>query len=84
LEDGGRVSESKKHHQRFKVAMIHTKCYLLFITFLHVHVVVILLYIELHEVLHISKLVDWLQNKGKRVSILDHQGIQGSIVLNEA
>jgi hypothetical protein len=58
LEGGGRISESEKHHQRFKESTICTKCCLPLITFFHPNIVVTPSYVELRKVLRATELVD--------------------------
>jgi hypothetical protein len=58
LEGGEGVNESEKHHQGFKEAMVHLKCCLPFVAFLHAYIVVLPSYVKLCEVLCTLKLVD--------------------------
>jgi hypothetical protein len=84
LEGRGRVSESKKHHQRFIEATIGMKHHLLLITHLHPHILVPPPHIELSEELHTSKLIHQFGNEGERIVIFDCDGVQHPIVLYQA
>jgi hypothetical protein len=81
LEDGGRVSESEKHHQRFVETVIGMKCCLPLITCLHLHILVPPPHIKLSEELCMPKLIHQFGNEGERIVILDCDGVQHTIIL---
>jgi hypothetical protein len=81
LEGRGRVSESKKHHQRFLEAVIGMKHCLPFISHFHPHILVPPPHIKFSEELCAPKLIHQFGNEGERIVILDHNGVQSTIVL---
>jgi len=83
LEGRRTVCKAKEHHQWFEQLAMHLKCSLPLITFLHSHILIPPLHIQLCEVLGTTKLVDKVQNERKQVAILDHHCIEGMIVLDE-
>jgi hypothetical protein len=83
LEGRGRVSESKKHHQRFVEAMIGMKCCFPLIAHFHPRILVPPPHIELSEELHTLKLSHQFRNEGERVVILDCNGVQHMIILHK-
>jgi hypothetical protein len=84
LEGGGRISESKKHHQGFEESTICTKCCLPLITFFHPNIVVTPSYIELCKVFHTAKLVDEFRDEWEGEPVFDREGVQRSVVLYKA
>jgi hypothetical protein len=84
LEGRGRVSESKKNHQRFIDTTIGMKCCLPLITCLHPYILVPPPHIELSEEHHALKLIHQFGNEGERIAILGHDGVQHMIVLYKA
>jgi len=84
LEGGRTVCKAKEHHQWFEQPVTCLKCSLLFVTFLHSHILIPPSHIQLHEVFCAAKLVDKVQNERKRVAILDHHCIEGTIILGDA
>jgi hypothetical protein len=83
LEGGGRVSESEKHHQWLVEATISTTRCLPLVTLFHSNILVPPSYIELREEFRAVKLIHQFRDEGKRIVILDHDGVECAIVLYE-
>jgi hypothetical protein len=81
LEGGGRVFESEKHHQGFVEAVVSTKRRLPLVTLLHSNILVPPSHVELGEEFCTAKLIYQFRDKGKRISILDRDGVECTIVL---
>jgi hypothetical protein len=81
LEGGGRVGESEKHHQWLVEAAISTKRCLPLVTLFHSNILVPPSYVELREEFRAAKLIHQFGDEGKRIAILDRNGVERTIVL---
>jgi hypothetical protein len=84
LEGSWAVGKAKKHHEKFKEAMVSAERSLPLISLLHPDVIETPSDIQLSEVLCPAKLFDQLRDKGKWVLVLDRNGIEGSVVLDKS
>jgi hypothetical protein len=83
LEGGGRISESKKHHQGLVEATISAKHCLPLVTLLHPNILVPPSHVELGEEFRATKLIHKFRDEGERIAILDHDGVERAVVLYE-
>jgi hypothetical protein len=84
MEGSWAIGEAKVHDQWFKETLICSKGSLPLITFSAADIIVSPLYIELGEVLCALESMYEIVDEGEGVSILSHDGIECSIVLDEA
>jgi hypothetical protein len=76
LEGGGRVSESKKHHQWLVEAAISAKYCLPLVTLFHSNILVPPSYVKFREEFRAVKLIHQFGDEGKRIAILDRNGVE--------
>src|SRR5271163_657501 len=81
LECGRTVGETKEHHQGLKEASVSPKGSLPLITFLHVHVIESPTDVKFGEITCTTKTVDEFRDERQRVTVLDRNSIEGTIVL---
>jgi len=83
LEGGWAVSHAKEHYQRFEQASIGLEGCLPLVSGLDADIVEIPTDIQVGEVSGSAELRYKFRDKWEGVLILDHHGIEGSVVLNQ-
>jgi len=83
LEGGRAVSHAKEHYQGFEQALIGLEGYLPLVSGFDADVVETLTNIQLGEVSGSAELRYEFGDQWERVLILDHHGIECSVVLNQ-